>query len=143
MRAVGPVLMIGLVLAGQAHAQTDPCSGTPPTGTVYNPQRICFGSPDHATATGYAVEYWLLGVDPATGAPVQRFTLPVSAVTSVTSGYTALLSALEPLPGMPTGTTYVVRMTVSNTVGESTRSLASNPFAYLAVPQPAEAVSVR
>lgn len=140
---IGGLLIVTVSWTGLAWAQGDPCAGTPPSGTVHNPTRLCFQSPDHASATAYAVEYWLQGVDPTTGAPVQTFGLPISAVTSGGSGYTALLSALTPLPAMPTGQTYVIRMTLTGATGVSPRSDATNPFDFPAVPQPAQGVSVR
>lgn len=115
--------------------------------TVYNPTRVQFDSPDHALATQYVVEYWLPSVDPATGAPVTSGTIAKAQVTTTGQAspqYEALLSAVTPLPAVPTGTTYVARLKVRNAADqESVRSGASNPFAFLAAPRTPSAVSIR
>ncbi len=115
--------------------------------TVYNPTKVIFDSPDHeAMVTSYVIEYWLPAVDPATGAPVTSGTIDKSVVTpnqTPPGAYQALLSAITPLPAVPVGTTYVARLKAIGAGGESARSSASNPFAYLSAPRPPAALSFR
>ena len=130
------VLMVMLLCACAA-----PLAGQ----TVYNPTTIEFDSPDHATVTAYQVEYWVAGVDPATGSPVSSGTLPLSAITSTAPTYRALLSAISPILGIPVGQTYVARLRAVGVTPDlvSERSPASNPFASASVPRTPLAVSVK
>lgn len=137
-------LVVALLLAAAAGAQT-----------VYNPKVIQFDSPDHATAcpgtscvSAYKVEYWLPGVDPATGQPVSTYDLPKTAVAAnpaAPPAYQAQLTALTPLPAVPVGTTYVARMVAvgNDATLLSARSVASNPFVYPAAPRSPAAVSLK
>jgi hypothetical protein len=115
--------------------------------TVYNPTKVIFDSPDHeAMVTSYVIEYWLPAVDPGTGSPVTTGTIAKSAVTTNSTppgAYQALLSAVTPLPAVPTGTSYVARLKAIGAGGESVRSSASNPFVFQNAPRPVSAVSTR
>lgn len=115
--------------------------------TVYNPTKVIFDSPDHeAMVTSYVIEYWLPAVDPATGSPVTSGSIAKAAVTTNPTppgAYQALLSAITPLPAVPTGTTYVARLKAIGAGGESVRSSASNPFAWQSAPRNPAAVSIR
>lgn len=137
MKRLSLLVWVLLITAAPLHAQAP----------VYNPRKVQFDSPDHALATQYVIEYWLPTVDPATGAPVTSGTIAQAQVTTTgqaTPQYEALLSAVTPLPAVPTGTTYVARMKVRNAADqESVRSGASNPFAFLAAPRTPSAVSLR
>lgn len=112
--------------------------------TVYNPTKIQFASPDHATlVTSYTVEYWLSTVDPATGAPFMTMTLPKAAVTAVETGYEAPLSALQPQPALAVGVLYKATLKAVGDGGTSVRSTASNFFGLANAPVVPTAVSIR
>ena len=115
--------------------------------TTYNPTKVIFDSPDHeAMVTSYVIEYWLPAVDPTTGAPVTSGTIAKSVVTpnpTPPGAYQALLSAILPLPSVPTGTTYVARLKAIGAGGESVRSAPSGPFAWQSAPRNPAAVSIR
>lgn len=135
MRRLWWALLLVLV-ATSASAQT----------VVYNPERIQFISLDHETlVTSYVVEYWLNGVDPATGSPYTTSTLPKAALTGtgVAQTYTALLTALTPFPAIQVGKTYraTVRSVGATLEETSARSELSDPFALRSVPQPPQQVS--
>jgi hypothetical protein len=138
------LVMVALLWAGTASAQS----------LVYNPRYIDFESPNHTTAcpadacvSSYIVEYWLAGVDPATGAPFMTMTLAKDKVVS--SGglpiYRAAMADLTPVPVIPVGQTYVVRMVAVGATPElkSARSDPSNSFAAAGAPQKVGAVTVR
>jgi hypothetical protein len=115
--------------------------------TVYNPTVIQFNSLDHSIAcpadkcvSSYKVEYWLQGVDPATGQPVSTYTLAKAKV--VASGITdpawqANLADLTPIPAIPVGSNYVARVIAVglDAATLSARSAASNPFASAGAPR--------
>lgn len=114
--------------------------------TIYNPTRIEFASPDHDTmVTKYIVEYWLDGVDPATGTPYATSTLAKTAMTVNAGVYSAPLTALVPLPAPQVGKTYkaTVKAVGQTDTDVSVRSALSNPFAVASVPVSPSAVSIR
>lgn len=120
--------------------------------TVYNPTTVEFDSPDHLTdcsgapcVSAYVVEYWLQGVDPATGQPVSSATIPKAKVTGAAPKYQALFSDFLPLMAIPVGNTYVARLRSVGVTPDllSVRSLPSNPFASATVPRTPLAVSVK
>lgn len=136
MRVKSICLLLLLLLPGSAQSQT-----------VYNPQRIEFASPDHDTnVSSYIVEYWLDGVDPATGAPFTTATLAKAAMTMPTSGvYSALLTSLTPMPAIQVGRNYKATVTAVgiDTTLKSARSTLSNPFALAPAPASPARVSIR
>jgi hypothetical protein len=80
MRTLIGMLMV-LMSANAAQAQTSPCGAAPGT-LVVNPNEICFTSSDHnATEFGqpriseYRLSLFLKGVNPTTGEPVQTISL--------------------------------------------------------------------
>lgn len=117
--------------------------------TVYNPKIVQFDSPDHATLVGsYTVEFWMVGVDPATGKPVSTYTLDKSKVTTLGTTspmYQANLADLTPVPAIPIGSTYVARLLAvgMDTSMISPRSDPSNPFASAVVPRSPLAVQLK
>jgi hypothetical protein len=117
------------------------------TGLVYNPTRIEFQSPDHDTqVSSYIVEYWLEGVDPATGQPYTTSTLSKNNLTLTTGGYyTSLLASLEPMPAIQVGKNYRATVTAVGLTPDlkSARSPLSNPFAQALAPANPQAVSIR
>lgn len=116
--------------------------------TVYNPKFVEFDSVDHATVDSYVLEYWIQGVDPTTGAPVTSGSIPKASVrtrpTGATPPFEATLADFTGMGATPVGQTYVARLkAVSLAAGESLRSPASNPFAFLAAPRSPAAVSIK
>jgi len=144
---------VALAALGLMLALSPPAIGQ----VIYNPTTILFDSPDHATGCPgtacvdhYVVEYWLQGVDPATGSPVSTATLLKAKVIANNPGppaYKALLSDLTPLLGIPIGQTYVARVVAWNAGTDpafaSARSAPSNPFASAGAPRSPLAVSLK
>jgi hypothetical protein len=140
--AAAAILALG-ILATPAHAQT-----------VYNPIKVQFDSPDHAVTcpaancvSGYRMELWLQGVDPATGQPVSSYDATKSKVTTTGSApaYQILFSDFATLPAVPAGNMYVARL-VAIGVDASTlsaRSVASNPFALATAPRSLTNVQIK
>ena len=144
MRRIGMMVAALVLWAGFATGQT-----------IYNPTVIEFQSPDHTSACPgngcvdhYVVEYWLQGVDPATGQPVSSATLAKTKAVLVATGvYQGKLADLTPLMGIPIGQTYVARMIAWNAGTDpafaSARSAPSNPFASAGAPRTPLAVSLK
>lgn len=128
------VLLATLALASPASAQL-----------VYNPSVLEFVSVDHdivcpadACVSGYTLEYWLASVDVGSGSPVTTASISRDMTVNVINDqYRVDLSALTPLPAVPIGQTYVVRLIANGISPEikSARSLASNPFVLAAAPR--------
>lgn len=114
--------------------------------TVYNARYIEFSSPDHETlVSAYTVEYWLEGVDPATGSPYQVMTLAKTSLNLEGGVYRASLSSLQPLPVIPVGKNFKATVTAIglDTSLKSPRSGLSNPFALAPAPASPASVSIR
>jgi hypothetical protein len=126
---------------------------TPASAQLYNPKTLEFNSPDHATTcpadacvSGYQVEYWLAATDPLTGSPVTSAALDKAKMTNVTgTTYRAALTDLVPLPAVPIGQTYVIRVIAKGATADlmSARSEPSVPFVLAAAPRTVTQVVLR
>lgn len=120
---------------------------------VYNPSTLEFTSPDHvivcpaeACVSGYTLEYWLQNVTPANGSPVTTASVSRDMATNVSGNvYRVNLADLSPIPAVPIGQTYVVRLIANGVSPEikSARSEASNPFALAAAPRTPVSLTLR
>lgn len=126
------VLLLGLLLLPLgAGAQT----------ILINPSKVEFDSADHAVAcpadsciSGYRVELWLQGVDPATGSPISQTVVTKTnvATTGTTPAYRIERTYWPPYPP---GQNLVIRLVAVGQGGvESAKSLPTGPFARLANP---------
>ncbi len=130
--------MFGLSLV--AGAQTNPCEPATSIG-VLNPVSIAFTSTDFNfqeidgsyRTTSVLVSYFLQGVSPETGQPVQSFTLQRGAFALVPGTTDCYAAALPSIP-INAGTAYVAHAKQAGAAGESLWSTASNPFSVGGVP---------
>ena len=143
------LLLILLLVAHRATAQTNPCQAPAPTGTVLNPTTIYFESPDHdatiVDTTTPVIESYLLGItlDGATS-PMTQINVPRANVTRVAGTTPPCYSASvatpgSPIPSVPTGQKYSARLTAkaSSGIADSDPSAASNPFTLQGRPRTA------
>lgn len=138
--------LIAICGAGQASAQTNPCTAPLPPGVTLNPTTVLAtlteqnatqadGTP---TVTEYLLGYFASGVDPNVGSPVQSMTIP-KASWNLLAGTTDCYS-LSPLiiNNVPVVGQFVAHLkakrTTAGNVAESGWSGVSNLFGRSAVP---------
>lgn len=137
----GLILLGSLLVALSAAAQTNPCTSTSGTTGVLGPTQIYIQMADFATlqADGTPlvqevhVKFFLQGVNPSTGTPVQTSVLLRSALT-LASGTTDCYGAALPAVPMAPGSVYFAVATEKGAGGESGISPASNPFGLAGTP---------